>query len=476
MTIAFLFVTLFALLLIGAPIAIALGLSSVATILLFSNDSLGSLALKLFETMQHYTLLAIPFFILSSAFLTTGGVARRIIRFAMACVGHLRGGFAMAGVLACMLFAAVSGSSPATVVAIGSIVIAGMVKAGYSKEFAAGVICNAGTLGILIPPSIVMVVYGAATNTSVGRLFMAGVIPGIVAGVMLMIAIYIAARWVKLPSQPKAPFSEILVSFRDAVWGLLLIVIIMGGIYGGIFTPTEAAAVAAVYAFVVAAFVYRDMGPLKERQAWRPAWVRLERSTVASNVPLAAPFVTFAGGLAQSLVYLPATLVDKEVRHVMVEAGRTTIMLMFIIANAMLFAHVLTTERIPHTITEMIVAAGLEPWSFLIVVNILLLIAGNFMEPSAILLIMAPILFPIAMQLGIDPVHLGIIMVVNMEIGLITPPVGLNLFVTSGITNMSVLEVVRAAMPWLGILLLFLILVTYVPIISTFLPDLLYGP
>jgi C4-dicarboxylate transporter DctM subunit len=262
-----------------------------------------------------------------------------------------------------------------------------------------------------------------------------------------------------------------MAAFRDAVWGLLLVIIIMGGIYGGVFTPTEAAAVAAVYAFIVAVFVYRDMGPLKERPAWRPAFARLERSTVASNIPLAAPFATFAGGFAQSLIYLPATAVHKDVRHVMIEAGRTTIMLMFIIANAMLFAHVLTTERIPHAITEMIVAAGLEPWAFLIV----LLIAGNFMEPSAILLIMAPILFPIAMQLGIDPVHLGIIMVVNMEIGLITPPVGLNLFVTSGITNMTVLEVVRAALPWLGILLIFLILITYVPAISTFLPNLLYG-
>jgi C4-dicarboxylate transporter DctM subunit len=320
-----------------------------------------------------------------------------------------------------------------------------------------------------------MVVYGAATNTSVGRLFMAGVVPGIVAGLMLMIAIYVAARWVNLPRQPRAPLAEIVTALRDAIWGLLLVVIIMGGIYGGVFTPTEAAAVAAVYAFLVAVFVYRDMGPLKDRPAWRPAWVRLERSTVTSNVPLVAPFAIFAGGFAQSLVYLPATLVHKDVRHVMVEAARTTIMLMFIIANAMLFAHVLTTERIPHTITQMIVAAGLEPWAFLIVVNILLLIAGNFMEPSAILLIMAPILFPIAMQLGIDPVHLGIIMVVNMEIGLITPPVGLNLFVTSGITKMTVLEVVRAALPWLCILLVFLILITYVPAISTFLPNLLYG-
>jgi C4-dicarboxylate transporter, DctM subunit len=476
MTILFLFVSLFALLLIGAPIAIALGLSSVATILLFSNDSLASLSLKLFETMQHYTLLAIPFFILSSAFLSTGGVARRIIRFAMACVGHLRGGLAMSGVLACMLFAAVSGSSPATVVAIGSIVIAGMIKAGYSKAFAAGVICNAGTLGILIPPSIVMVVYAAATDTSVGRLFMAGVIPGIVAGLMLMAGIYIAARKLDLPRQPRATLREIWDSLKDALWGLLLILIIMGGIYGGVFTPTEAAAVAAIYAFIIAVFVYRDMGPLKGRPAWRPAWARLQTSTVSSNLPLVSPIAALIGGTAQSAVYLPASLVDRDVRDVMIGAARTTIMLMFIIANAMLFAHVLTTERIPHVITQTILEAGLPPWAFLIVVNLLLLLAGNFMEPSAILLIMAPILFPIAMELGIDPIHLGIIMVVNMEIGLITPPVGLNLFVTSGITNMSVLEVVRAALPWLCILLIFLVLVTYVPILSTFLPDLLYGP
>jgi len=476
MTIAFLFISLFALMLIGTPIAIALGLSSVTTILLFSDDSLASLAQKLFETMQHYTLLAIPFFILSSAFLSTGGVARRIIRFATDCVGHLRGGLAMSGVLACMLFAAVSGSSPATVVAIGSIVIAGMIRAGYSKAFAAGVICNSGTLGILIPPSIVMVVYAAATDSSVGRLFLAGVIPGIVAGLMLMVGIYVAARITNLPRQPRATWSETLAAGREAVWGLLLIVIIMGGIYGGVFTPTEAAAVAAVYAFIIAVFVYRDMGPLKDRPYYRPGWAKLEGSTVASAVPLAAPMVTFGANFAISMLYLPYAMVHRDVRHVLVEAGRTTIMLLFIIANAMLFAHVLTTERIPHIITEAIIGAGLPPWAFLVVVNILLLIAGNFMEPSAILLIMAPILFPIALELGIDPIHLGIIMVVNMEIGLITPPVGLNLFVTSGITGMPLLEVVKAALPWLCILLIFLVLVTYVPILSTFLPDLLYGP
>ncbi len=476
MTVAFLFVSLFGLLLIGSPIAFALGLSSVLTILFFSDDSLASIALKLFETMQHFTLMAIPFFILASAFMTTGGVARRLIRFAIAAVGHLRGGLAMASVLACMLFAAVSGSSPATVVAIGSIVIAGMVKAGYSKEFAAGVIANSGTLGILIPPSIVMVVYAAATDVSVGRMFLAGVIPGLLAGSMLMVAIYIAARIKGLPKQPRADLHEILESGREAIWGLLLIVIIMGGIYGGIFTPTEAAAVAAVYAFLISVFVYRDIGPLKNREPFRISmggdgsmvapslgWLVTKPAELAVNTGIAA-------------ITLPRALVNRDVQRTLVEGAKVTIMLMFIIANAFLFAHVLTTERIPQAITEVILGAGLSPWAFLIVVNLLLLLAGNFMEPSAILLIMAPILFPIATELGIDPIHLGIIMVVNMEIGMITPPVGLNLFVTSGITGMSLLAVVRAAFPWLLILLLFLILITYVPWISTFLPTLLMGP
>ena len=425
MTTAFLFVLLFVFMLIGIPIAIALGLSSVLTILFFGKDSLASLSLKLFETSEHFTLLAIPFFILAGAFMTTGGVARRMIRFAIACVGHLRGGLAIASVLACMLFAAVSGSSPATVVAVGSIVIAGMVRAGYPKPFAAGVICNAGTLGILIPPSIVMVVYGAATETSVGKLFMAGVVPGLLLGLMLMVAIYVRARAMKLEPQPRASLREVLVSGRDSMWGLLLIVIILGGIYGGIFTPTEAAAVSAVYAFVVAIFVYKDIG-------------------------------------------------IRRVPRVLIDAARVTVMLMFIIANALLFAHVLTTERIPQAIAEHILASGMPPWAFLIVVNILLLAAGNFMEPTGIILILAPILFPIAQRLGIDPVHLGIIMTVNLEIGMVTPPVGLNLFVTSGITQMSVLEVVRAALPWLSVLLLFLIIVTYVPAIALWLPNALF--
>jgi len=422
MTILFLFLLLFLLMFIGVPIAASLGLAGSITIMLFSPDSVRSLAIKLFETSEHYTLLAIPFFLLSGAFMTTGGVAQRLIDFANACVGHIRGGLAISAVMACMLFAALSGSSPATVAAVGSIAIAGMVRSGYPQAFGAGIVCNAGTLGILIPPSIVMVVYAAATEQSVGKLFMAGVVPGLLLGVALMVAIYIVARKMNLPAMPRATLREFLRSAREAIWGLLLMVIILGGIYTGMFTPTEAAAVAAVYAGFVALFVYKD-------------------------------------------------LTIRECPKVLLDSGKLTIMLMFIIANAMLFAHVLTTEQIPQTITAWVIEMGLQPWQFLLVVNIVLLVAGAFMEPSAIILILAPILFPIAVQLGIDPIHLGIIMVVNMEIGLITPPVGLNLFVTSAVTGMPLTAVVKAAWPWLMLLLGFLMIITYIPAVSMALPN-----
>ena len=459
MTTAALFLLLFSCMLLGMPIALALGFSSITTILFFSHDSLASIALKLFESLsEHYTLLAIPFFILSSAFLSTGGVAKRIIRFALSLVGHIRGGMAMASVMACMIFAAVSGSSPATVAAIGSIVIVGMVKAGYPESFAAGVITNAGTLGILIPPSIVMLVYAAATEVSAARMFMAGFLPGLLMGLILMIAIYIAARVKKIPAQPWRGFGEVVSAGAAAFGGLMLIIIVLGSIYGGIASPTEAAAVSAVYAFAVAVFGYRDIGPLKD-VPWR-----LEGESYGA---------AFFRNSGQMLLALPKCVTDKDVNKVLLDASKVSIMLLFIIANAMLFAHVLTTERIPHHLAELIVNWGLPSWGFLVVVNLLLLAAGNFMEPSAILLIMAPILFPIALKLGIDPIHLGIIMVVNMEIGMLTPPVGLNLFVTAGITGHSIGWVIRAALPWLLLLLFFLIIITYVPQVSLFLPEFL---
>jgi C4-dicarboxylate transporter DctM subunit len=417
MTAGFLVIALLVLLFLRVPIAIALGLSSILTMLLFAEQSLVALAQRFFSALQVYPLLAIPFFILAGALMTTGGVAKRMIAFANSLVGHFRGGLAMAALLACALFAAVSGSSPATVVAVGSIMIAGMARSGYTREFAAGLICNAGTLGILIPPSIVMVVYGAVTQTSIGDLFIAGIVPGLVLTAMLMIAVAFLARRLDLPRQPRAGWRTVLKTGRDAIWGLLLVVIILGGIYSGVFTPTEAAAVSAVYAFFIVVFVYGD--------------VRL-----------------------------------REVPKVIAQAAKVTAMLMFIIGNAYLFAFVLTTEQVPQTMSQWITDLGLPPWAFLIMLNLLLLVAGSFMEATSVVLIFAPIMFPIATALGIHPVHLGIIMTINMEIGMITPPVGLNLFVTSGVAQLPVTRVIRAAMPWLAVLLVALTIVTYVPWVS----------
>ena len=528
-----LFGIVLSLLFIGVPVGISLGLSSILFITFVSDAKLTSVAISLFGAGQHYTLLAIPFFILASSFMSTGGVAKRLINFAIACVGHFRGGLAMASVLACMMFAALSGSSPATVVAIGSIAIVGMRQVGYSKEFASGIIANAGTLGILIPPSIVMVVYASATEVSVGRMFLAGVIPGLLAGFMLMLAIYVVARIKNLPSEPWRGFSAIVKGGKEAGWGLFLIVIIMGGIYGGAFTPTEAAAVAAMYSIFIALFVYRDMGPLKgigwvsedDSVAARVGfnglvyglsfflvWMILSFFATAGSETVTASSRAMWGGIFSVLIsvfyifkrganieegigasiaagfkvwgrnlllltklFFPA-LYSRETRDVMLSGTKTTLMLMFIIANALLFAHTISEERIPQMVTEWMLDVGFNWFTFLIAVNILLLLGGQFMEPSGLIVIVAPLVFPIAIELGIDPIHLGIIMVVNMEIGMITPPVGLNLFVTSGVAGMTMMSVVRAALPFLAVLFVFLIMVTYIPAISTFLPTLMMGP
>ena len=523
----FLFVMVIGFLLIGIPIAISLGMASIIFLLIYSNASMASIAQTYFNAMdEHYTLTAIPFFILASAFMSTGGVAQRIIRFAISVVGHFKGGLAIASVFACMLFAALSGSSPATVVAIGTIVIAGMQQVGYTKDFAAGVICNAGTLGILIPPSIVMVVYASSVDVSVGRMFLAGVIPGLIAGLMLMIGIYVVARVKNLPAQPFAGFAEIFGSARDAMWGLFLIFIILGGIYGGVFTPTEAAAVSVVYAWFIALFVYRDMGPLAETPLVRAEdeggarngyfavvyaltlfvfvkvldkfyqesvtnfdtlWVIVAsvlagliylaiKEGAGTPAALAKGVPVMARGLWQTATRLPLGLFHADTRRVLFEAGKLTVTLLFIIANALVLKHVLTEEQIPQAIAGFLVDAGFGPILFLVMVNVILLIGGQFMEPSGLLVIVAPLVFPVAIALGIDPIHLGIIMVVNMEIGMITPPVGLNLFVTSGVAGMSMVQVVRAALPWVGILFVFLIMVTYIPPISTALPNALMGP
>src|SRR5512134_3873128 len=420
------FALLIALMLTGMPISISLGLTVLTFLFTMTEVPLESVALKLFTGIEKFEIMAIPFFILAGNFLTHGGVAKRMIRFATAIVGHLHGGLALGGVVACALFAAVSGSSPATVVAIGSILLPAMAKQGYPMKFGVGVIGTAGALGILIPPSIVMVIYAVTVNASIGRLFIAGIIPGLMLAGLLMLVTWFVAWKRKYPRMQKASFKEVVSAFRESIWGLALIIVVIGGIYSGIFTPTEAAAMSAVYAFWVSVFVYKDL-----------------------------------------------TL--KQVPKVLLDSANLSAMILYIITNAVLFSFLLTSEQIPQALSEWINTMGLSPWMFLVVVNILLLIAGNFMEPSSILLITAPILFPVAMKLGIDPIHLGIIMTVNMEIGMITPPVGLNLYVASGISGMGLTETTKACAPWILVMIAFLLLITYVPIISTWLPDLLMG-
>jgi len=415
------FALLFGLMLTGMPISISLGLTVLTYLFTMTTVPIESVALKLFTGIEKFEIMAIPFFILAGSFLTHGGVARRMIDFASACVGHWHGGLALAGVMACALFAAVSGSSPATVVAIGSIILPAMVKQGFPKRFGAGVITTSGALGILIPPSIVMVMYAVATNTSVGALFIAGIVPGLVLATMLGLTTWWRARKNNYPRQPAASWSERWRTFRESIWGLFLIIVVIGGIYTGIFTPTEAAAMSAVYAFFVAVFVYKDM-PL-------------------SKVP-----------------------------KVLLDSANMSAMLLYIITNAVMFSYLMTSENIPQELAAWMLDKGLGVVTFLLFVNVILLLAGNVMEPSSIVLIMAPILFPVAIKLGINPVHFGIMMTVNMEVGMCHPPVGLNLYVASGITKMGITELTVAVWPWLLTMLTFLVVVTYWPALSIALP------
>jgi C4-dicarboxylate transporter, DctM subunit len=437
-TTAFIFGLLIALMLTGMPISIALGLTVLTFLFTMTQVPIESVALKLFTGIESFEIMAIPFFILAGNFLTHGGVARRMIAFATAMVGHWYGGLGLAGVGACALFAAVSGSSPATVVAIGAIILPAMVRQGFPKRFGAGVIATSGALGILIPPSIVMVIYAVATggsvaldpegkrvlSASVGQLFMAGVVPGLILATMLGSTTFYRAWKNDYPRMLKATWAEAWHAFRRSIWGILLIVIVLGGIYTGIFTPTEAAAISAVYAFVIAVFVYRDLK--------------------LTDVP-----------------------------RVLLGSANMSAMILYIITNAVLFSFLMTSEQIPQAMTNWITTSGVGWIEFLLFVNILLLMAGNVMEPTSIVLITAPILFPVAVRLGIHPVHLGILMTVNMEVGLCHPPVGLNLYVASGVARMGITELTIAVLPWLVTMLLFLVLVTYVPQLSLWLPRLL---
>ncbi|AXX92924.1 C4-dicarboxylate ABC transporter permease [Malaciobacter molluscorum LMG 25693] len=426
MSIAVLFAIFFLLVILGTPIAICLGGATFVTLLLFTSISPIEISAMMFEKVEHYSLMAIPMFIFAGNLLSKGSAAQRIIEFAKSIVGHLPGGLPISAIFASIIFAAVSGSSPATVVAIGSIMFGAIMQAGYPKKYAVGTIATAGSLGILIPPSIVLIVYGVTAEVSIGKLFMAGVVPGIMLGIMLIIVTYIGARRLGFEKIEPQPFKVRLKKMKDAAWGLMTIVIVIGGIYGSIFTPTEAAAAACMWAFFVSVFIYRD--------------------------------IKFTELYATAL-----------------ESAKTTAMIMFIIANAMLFAHFLTIENIPQMITQALVDANVNKYMFLLMVNLLLILAGSFMEPSAIIMILVPLLLPVAVALGIDPIHFGIVITVNMELGMVSPPVGLNLFVTSGLTGMSIKDVIIATFPWTMTILAGLIAITYIPEITLFLPNIMYG-
>ncbi len=418
------FALLIALLLTGIPVSIALGLTVLTFLFTLTEVPIEAVSMKLFTGIQGFEIMAIPFFILAGNFLTHGGVARRMIDFATSLIGHWHGGLGLAGIVACAMFALVCGSSVATVAAIGAIVLPEMVRHGYPMRFGAGIITVAGSLGILMLPSIPKIIYAISTNVSIGALFVAGLLPGSLLTAMLCAVTWYLARKRDYPRMTKASWAESWHAFRESVWGLMLVVIIIGGIYSGLFTATEAAAMAAIYSFFISVFVYKALK--------------------LTDVP-----------------------------RVLLRAANTSAMLLYIVTNAVLFSFVLSNENIPSALADWILAQDLGWIGFLLLVNLLLLMAGNFMEPSSIILIMAPILAPAAKRLGIDLIHFGIVIDVNMEVGLCHPPVGLNLYVASMIAGMRITDLAMAVMPWLLTMLVFLVIVTYWPALTLFLPRLL---
>ncbi len=414
------------LLLLGVPIAVILGVSTMISLVFFSSTPLHIITQQLFNALDKFVLLAIPFFILAGAIMTRGGIAKKLIAFVNALVGWFPGGLAMAGILACIFFAAISGSSPATVVAIGSIMIPALIKAGYGEKFSLGLITVSGSLGIVIPPSIPMILYCLVMNVSVAELFMAGVMPGLLIGLALMVYTYVIAKKNNWRIETKASLSELIRTTREGIWALALPFIVLGGIYTGVFTPTEAAAVSVVYALMVELFIYKEFG-------WR------------------------------------------DITEICQDAAILSACLLFILSCAMTFIWLLTAEQIPHQLADIIIQHIHSPWMFLLTVNILFLILGCFMDDVSAMLILAPLFLETLNRYGIDLVHFGIVMVLNIQMGMLTPPFGLNLFVASGITKQPIVKIAAGVMPFLLIMLVCLMLVTYIPWISLALPGWIYN-
>ncbi|MFA5028506.1 MAG: TRAP transporter large permease [Candidatus Methylomirabilota bacterium] len=423
-TLFLLFVLLLAL---ATPIFAVLSLSTLGAFWLHSPIPLETIVQRLFAGLDKFALMAIPFFILAANVMSVGGMSRRIIAVANALVGPLPGGLAMATVVACMFFGAISGSAPATVVAMGGLLYPALVQAGYEKSFAIALIVASGSLAVVIPPSITMIVYGAVTGASVGALFVSGFGAGAIYGLGFMVYSYVYARRHQIPPLPRPSWVEIRAIFVDAKWGLGMPILIIGGIYGGVFTPTEAAAVSAVYAIVVALLIYREV----------------------------------------SL---------KEFWGVVIQSAGSTAQVMILLAGASVFAYILTAERVTVVLTEAIVRMGAGQIAVLILINIALLIAGMLIDGASIILILAPLLLPVAQKVGVDPLHLGIVMVVNTAIGMFTPPFGLNLFVTTAVDEeWTLTRLIPAVLPFVWISLIPLLVITYVPQISLWLPRLIYG-
>jgi len=420
--ILFICVSFFSLLFLGMPIAVILGVTTLGCLVFFTSTPLHIITQQLFNALDNFVLLAIPFFILAGSIMTRGSIAKKLIAFVNSLVGWFPGGLAMAGVLACIFFAAISGSSPATVVAIGSIMIPALVKAGYNEKFSIGLITVSGSLGIVIPPSIPMILYCLVMNVSVSKIFMAGIIPGLLTGAALMTYTFFMAKKNNWRITVKASGSEVLRTAKEGIWALILPVIVLGGIYSGVFTPTEAAAVSVVYALCVELFVYKEFN------------------------------------------FFQITEVCKE-------GAVLSACLLFILSCAMTFIWLLTAEQIPQQLADIIIQHIHSPWMFLLTVNILFLILGCFMDDVSAMLILAPIFLETLNRYGIDLIHFGVVMVLNIQMGMLTPPFGLNLFVASGITKQPLVKIARGVAPFLVIMLICLTLVTYIPWLSLALPN-----
>ncbi|MDD2206375.1 MAG: TRAP transporter large permease [Aminobacterium sp.] len=418
-----LFASLILFFVINVPIAIAIGLASVAAILFSGAIPPIVIVQKMFTAADSFPLMAVPFFILAGSLMEFGGISRRLVEFANSIVGRFSGGLAFVAIIASMFFGAISGAAVATVAAIGTILIPAMVRRGYDKPFATAVQATAGTLGVMIPPSIPMIIYGVLTGVSIGALFMGGILPGILVGCSLMFVAWLISRKKGYHGDEKPTLGRIWQTFKQAILALMMPVIILGGIYGGVFTPTEAAVMAVVYGFIVGFFIYKEL-------------------------------------------HL------SQLKNILVTTVMGTSMIMFIIATSSVFSWILTAEQVPQAVAEVILSISKNPVVILTLINILLLFLGTFMETVAAIIILVPVLLPVITQIGVDPLHFGIVLVVNLAIGMVTPPLGVCLFIGCSIADIKLEDITRAVWPFILIMVVDVLLLTYLPWISTVLPKL----